>query len=146
MNSSGEGHEHNPIHVSDHTDHVDEKGEDQMPLTDSPVEMSARDTGGKAEGQNGHAEQADEGTSDDGSDGSEADEDDKTAEAEEVDEEAEEEDEEEEEEEEDDEEGEEEDDDEEPALKYERLGGDFPKLFDKDSASTLTISNKTLVS
>jgi hypothetical protein len=39
----------------------------------------------------------------------------------------------------------EEDDDEEPALKYERIGGDLPDLLKKDSASALAISNNLLV-
>jgi hypothetical protein len=45
-----------------------------------------------------------------------------------------------------DEEGEDEDEeDEEPALKYERIGGSFPDLFKKDSASAMAVSNKLLV-
>jgi hypothetical protein len=39
----------------------------------------------------------------------------------------------------------EEDDDEEPALKYERIGGELPDLLKKDSASALAISNNLLV-
>lgn len=151
MDGSGEGHEHDPIHVSDHNDHVDEKDEDGMPLTDSPVEMSATDAlKKKLEGQDGHAGLADEGGSDDGSNDSEAEEDGEGAEEEEAeagaDGEEQEDEEEEDEEDEDDDEEDGEEEDEEPALKYERLGGDFPKLFLKDSASTLTISNKTLAS
>lgn len=38
------------------------------------------------------------------------------------------------------------DDDEEPALKYERLGGPVNDLLQKDSASSLTIANKLMVS
>lgn len=151
MDGAGEGHEHDPIRVSDHNDHVDEKDEGGMPLTDSPVEMSATDAlKKKLEDQDGHADLADEGGSDGGSNDSEVDEEGEVAEEEEAEEEADgEEQEDEEEEDEEDEDGDEEDgeeDDEEPALKYERLGGDFPKLFLKDSASTLTISNKTLAS
>ncbi|KZV75346.1 vacuolar protein sorting-associated protein 41 [Peniophora sp. CONT] len=41
-------------------------------------------------------------------------------------------------------EDEEDEEDEEPALKYERLGGAFPELFTRDSASCLAISNKLL--
>lgn len=52
---------------------------------------------------------------------------------------------------EDEEEGEEEEEDEEededePALKYERMGGTLSDLLKKDTASTLSISNKLLVS
>lgn len=43
------------------------------------------------------------------------------------------------------EEEEEEEDDEEPSLKYERITGAVPDLLKKDSASTLTVSNKLLV-
>ncbi len=50
------------------------------------------------------------------------------------------------EEEEDDYEGDDEDDDEEPALKYERIGGSVPDLFRKDSASSLAVANKLMVS
>lgn len=39
-----------------------------------------------------------------------------------------------------------EDDDEEPALKYERIGGSIPDLFRKDSASSLAVANKLMVS
>ena len=39
----------------------------------------------------------------------------------------------------------EDEEDEEPALKYERLGGAFPELFTRDTASCLAISNKLLV-
>jgi hypothetical protein len=39
----------------------------------------------------------------------------------------------------------EDDDDEEPALKYERITGEIPDLFKKDSASALTVSNKLMV-
>lgn len=152
MDGSGEGHEHNPIQVSDNNDHVVEKDGDGMPMTDSPVEMTATDAVqeamAKLESHNGHAaEQADEDGSEDDSDESEAGDDVEAAEVEDEAEEGDEEedDDEDEDEDEDDEEGDEDDDDE-PALKYERLGGDFPKLFEKDSASTLTISNKTLAS
>lgn len=41
---------------------------------------------------------------------------------------------------------EDEEEDDEPALKYERLGGVAHELFQKDSASALTYSNKRLVS
>ncbi|KAJ3825366.1 hypothetical protein F5880DRAFT_1638492, partial [Lentinula raphanica] len=43
------------------------------------------------------------------------------------------------------EDGEDEDEDEEPALKYERIGGELPALLKKDSASALTISAKFMV-
>lgn|ERR1700722_3092537 len=39
-----------------------------------------------------------------------------------------------------------EEEDEEPSLKYERIGGALPDLLKKDSASSLAISNKLLVS
>ncbi|KAF8180219.1 vacuolar assembling protein VPS41 [Pholiota molesta] len=42
------------------------------------------------------------------------------------------------------EEEEDDDDDEEPALKYERITGEIPDLFKKDSASALTVSNKLM--
>lgn len=39
-----------------------------------------------------------------------------------------------------------EEDDEEPALKYERIAGSVPDLFRKDSASSLAVANKLMVS
>lgn len=149
MNGTGEGHEHDPIQVPHYDDTVDEKREDGMPLTESPVDMTvneAKEGNGKVEeGQNGHGEDDDEDASDvdkrssdgeeQGEDGEVEAEDEDEEDGEDVDEDADD----------DDEEDEEEEEDEEPALKYERLGGDFPKLFEKDSASTLFVSNKTLV-
>jgi len=115
------------------------KGEHEARLDTATVHENKNETKNGIEHRNDHIEgEGDKGTED---------EEEEEKEEEEEEEEEEREGEEKEEDEGDDDDGrdEDEDEDEEPSLKYERLGGSFQDLFQKDSTSALAISNKLLV-
>lgn len=104
-------------------------------MTDSPTQLSdSSDTEVDDSRRHGHGRFRDEPDNSDGTDEDDDVDDEEGEDEEDEDEDVEEEDDE-----------DEEDDDDEPALKYERIGGSVPDLLKKDSASSLAVANKLMV-